>query len=285
MSPIKATTIRPGYLVSIKTSIKGGVQYQRVDLDTGLPVADGTEVTRWETTKIVENREESDRATKVRSKARQMIERLCIKTAFGPVCPMDQVSALDAIIANARQLVEESNQTFGHTQIGIYVLKGEVKSDDAEALRSITQEASVLIQQMDDGIKEFDSGKIKDAANRAQALSAMLGEETSAKVNSAVEQARKAARTIVKRIEKEGEDRVIVLADIQRGQIESARIAFLDLDGGNTVAGEALPSVQGQRFADLDLADQNQGPKDHIERQATPKIDLAGSDVAVMELS
>lgn len=251
-----ASTIRPGYLVSVKTSIKGGVQYQREDLETGLPVEDGQEVTEWKTTKIVENVEEAERAAKVRSKARQMIEKVCIKTAFGPVCPLDQVGALDALVANARKLVEDANATFSHTRVGIYVLKGEVKSNDAEALRSITQEASELVAQMDSGIKEFNAEKIRDAATRARELSAMLGDETKAKIDGAIEQARKAARMIVKRIETEGEDRAIVLADIQRGQIESARIAFLDMSGETNAVTEASPSIAPQRFADLEIGQQ-----------------------------
>ncbi len=128
-------------------------------------------------------------------------------------------------------------------------------SDDAEAARAITQEISTLVAQMDAGIKAFDPAAVRDAANRARELSGMLSEEKQSKIEGAIAQARAAARTIVRRIEKEGESRETVLLDIQRGQIESARIAFLDLSGDDAPGGDKLSAIDQQRFADLDVND------------------------------
>ena len=103
------------------------------------------------------------------------------------------------------------------------------------------------------GIDKLDPAAIRDAANKARSMAAMLGDDQQAAVEGAIEQARKAARQIVKRVQKEGEAAAIVLADVQRGAIEKARIAFLDLDGDHMTS-TALPAVQQQRFADLDLS-------------------------------
>jgi hypothetical protein len=250
------STIRPGLLVVLNTTVKGGVAYQRIDLDTGEVAAEGAETTRWETVRTIEDREEHDRAVKCRSMIRSLITRVCSKTTFGLLCPNTAEGALDAAVASARQLADNHNATSKRTRVGVWVLKGRVASDDAEAARAITQEIAGLVQQMDAGIKSFDPKAIRDAANRARELSSMLGEGAQAKLEGAIEQARKAARTIVKRIEVEGDDRSTVLLDIQRGQIESARIAFLDMSGDtNAPAVDALPAVQGQRFADLDMDD------------------------------
>lgn len=248
-----ASVIRPGLLVQLRTTARGGVKYERVDLDTGESVAKGTEVTRWETVRTIVDREEHDKARKTVGKARQLVTRVCYASAFGLLCTEDQEGALDAAMVAARALVDEFNATAKLTRIGFYMLKGRVASDDAEAARAITQEISELVVKMDAGIKEFDADAIKDAANRARELSGMLSEEKAEKLDAAIEQARKAARTIVKRIEKEGEDRATVLLDIQRGQIESARIAFLDMSEPAPQPEEATPVIQQQRFADLDI--------------------------------
>lgn len=247
-----ASVIRPGLLVSLKSTVVGGVSYQRIDLDAGKK-EDDAEVTRWETTRVVEDPEEYERATKCRSQALSLIRRVCSSTTFGLLCPTEQEGALDEAIKNARKLVDNHNETATHTRVSIFALKGRVASDDAEAARAITQEIAQLTQAMDAGIKNFDPKAIREAADRAREMSSMLSEEKQNKINAAIEQARKAARTIVKRIEKEGEDRSVVLMDIQRGQIESARIAFLDMSGEPDAATEALPAVDKQRFADLEM--------------------------------
>ena len=249
-----ASTIRPGLLVNVKSNVVGGVSYQRIDLDTSLP-AEGVDVARWETVRTIEDKEEHDKAVKCRSMALSLIRKVCSATTFGLLCPNEQEGALDAAIKAARQLVDNHNETATHTRVGIYVLKGRVASDDAEAARAITQEIAELTTKMDAGIKAFDPKAIRDAANRAREMSSMLSESAQTKINSAIEQARKAARTIVKRIETEGEDRSLVLMDIQRGQIESARIAFLDMSGETTAETEASPTIAPQRFADLDLGE------------------------------
>jgi hypothetical protein len=249
-----ASTIRPGLLVSVKSTVAGGVTYQRIDLETDKPVEDGQDISRWETRRLIEDKAEHERAVKARSKALAEIRKVCSATSFGLLCPVAQEGALDVAIAAARGMVEAYNETAKHTRVGVYVLKGRVASDDAEAARAITQEIAGLVTAMDAGIKAFDPAAIREAANRARELSSMLSEEKSAKIDAAIEQARKAARMIVKRIETEGEDRAIVMADIQRGQIESARIAFLDLsDDVATVT--ASPVVDRERFAGLDSSE------------------------------
>lgn len=286
----KASIIRPGLLVCVNTTVVGGVSYQRVDLDANeidcpdcsnvgsgiaqiavtatcktcggagkVSSAAGREVTRWETKRVVEDKEEHERATKVRSGARSLIAKCCSATSFGLLCPADQEGALDAAVAQARRMVDEFNESAAHTRISIYALKGRVASDDAEAARAITSEIADLVRRMDAGVKEFDPKKIREAADRARELSNMLDDAKKSKIDAAVAQARAAARTIVKRIEKEGEDRNTVLLDIARGQIESARIAFLDLSDDQVDLGETMPAINRQRFADLDVTTERVG--------------------------
>jgi len=283
----KASVIRPGLLVAVRSTVSGGVSYQRVDLDAAeiacpdctngdddapaervacktcggagkVSSSEGREVTRWETKRTIEDVAEHKKATAVRSAARALIAKCCSNTSFGMLCPADQEGALDAAIAQARQLVDEHNKGASHTQVSVLAFKGRVASDDAEAARAIAAEIAGLVQQMDAGVKEFNPKKIRDAADRARELGNMLSDEKKAKVDAAIKQARDAARTIVRRIEKEGEDRNLVLLDIQRSQIEGARIAFLDMSNEPAEVAEPSPSIDRQRFADLDIEDDEQ---------------------------
>jgi hypothetical protein len=254
----KASVIRPGLLVSVKSTVTGGVSYQRINLDTNKPAEEGQDVARWETRRVIEDKAEYDAATACRSKATALISRVCSSTAFGLLCPADQEGALDAAIRQARQMVDAHNDAATHTRVTVHALKGRVASDDAEAARAITAEIAELVVRMDAGVKEFDPKKIREAANRARELGNMLSDDKKAKVDAAIKQARAAATAIVRRIEQEGEDRNTVLLDIARGQIESARIAFLDMSNEPAEAVEPSPSIDRQRFADLDIGDGEQ---------------------------
>src|SRR5574341_449607 len=115
---MKATTIKPGFLVSLHTATRGGVRYQRVDLEeekVEVP-ADETRVSsgdrelvivqekkRWEMTRVVEDAAEHEMAGKVRSKARGIICSVCVNTPFGLLCPDDREQALEIA---ARVLLE-----------------------------------------------------------------------------------------------------------------------------------------------------------------------------------
>jgi hypothetical protein len=249
----KASVIKPGLLVQLKTTMLGGVRYERVDLNADRTAIEGQDVARWETTRVIEDKIEYDAATKARSQAASLVRKVCQTTSFGLLCPQEQEGALDAAIVAAQQLVKNHNEQAEHTRLAIFVLKGRVAADDAEAAKAITSEIAELVTKMNTSIDTFDPKAIRDAADRARELSAMLGDEERTKVSAAIAQARAAARTIVKRIEKEGEDRSMVLLDIQRSQIEKARITFLDLSGEHDQPVEPMPSVDAQRFAEIEM--------------------------------
>jgi hypothetical protein len=236
---VKSTVIRPGWLVSVNTKLSGGVEYRRIALDaSGEPAQPGAEVTKWETIKTVIDPVEYERATKTRSKARSLITKVCHGSAFGDLCPEDQIGGLDAAAREADRLIAEFNATAKHSKISMFVLKGHVASD-------------------------------------ARELSAMLDDSQKTKIDGAIAQARKAAREITKRITKNGEDKATVLLDIQRGQIESARIAFLDMSEALAAPAEALPAIEAQRFADLDVTDDDTSGEAEPVKAPSPTLDLA----------
>lgn len=254
MSNVKSSVIRPGLLVQLRTSIDGYIEYQRQDLTPDAPAPEDSEVTTWTTTKIVNAKDEYELAVKTRTQAQQAVRRCCFTTDFGLVCPPEAEGMLTEGIAAARRIVEAFNAKAQHGTISVNALCGRVASNDAEAARAITSQIAALCAQMDRGISALDPEAIRKAATRARELSSMLDDSVKGRVDEAVKQARDAARAITKRITKDGETAAVVLADIQRGLIDSARVAFLDFETAPQAA-DLLPAIEVQRFAELMASD------------------------------
>lgn len=279
----KATMIRPGLIVCVNTRCAGGVSYSTVPLDVDgneIPEGSSAEVVRWQTTRVTDDPAERERASKARNKALTAIKRSCARTAFGLLCPEAKEADLDAGIAEARAIAAEFNASSVFTKVTIHVLKGRVASDDRAAATAIAQEVRELMEEMQSGIQNLDAEAVREAADKAKEIGAMLAPEQAEKVSDAVAQARKAARQIVARVAKGGEDAAIVLADIQRGAIEKARIAFLDFDTEVQAAGEAMPAVQLQRVAGLDLDVQEQPSEPALASAPARHLDLGSEEVA-----
>lgn len=246
---MSTTKIRPGLLIALTSRVAGGVRYTRTPLESP-----DERSARWETLRTVEDPEERDRALQTRSLALRTIRGVCASTAFGLLCPEDREADLDAAVVTAMALRAEHNATAKTTRVELYLLKGRIAASDEEAARAIGSEVASMIDAMNSGIDRLDPKAIREAATKARELAGMLGPETAETVASAIEAARRAARQIVARVEKGGELAAVVLADIQRGAIERARIAFLDADDVVQAGpGEALPAVDLGRVAALDV--------------------------------
>lgn len=235
--------IRPGILVALRTRVTGGVEYRREDLgepgetakaDEGF--SDAAFVERWETTRIVENVEEYDRAKACRGAAQAAIGRVCVRTDFGLLCLASREAELDAAIAAAQSLAREHNRTACCTVVEIYALKGRVAETDDEAARGIASEVRSLLDQMDAGVAAGDPKAVREAAGRAKKLAQLLDETTSGRVSDAVAEAREAARVITKRVVDGEEALAAVLADIKSDAREAARFAFLDVEPAAEIA-------------------------------------------------
>lgn len=265
---MRTSILKPGLLVALKSTVTGGVSYRRIDLDapenaaTGTTAGDPALVTRWETTRIVDDPEEHDRASKLRGKALGAIRSICIvSSAFGCLCPVEREAELDAEIQRQRAAIDDFNASARCTRITVNTIKGRIASTDEEAIRSITGEMAYLLANMNRAIDKMDPTAIRAAATEAARMSAMLDESQIQRVSDAVIEARKAARMITKRVEKSGESAASVMLDIQRGAIERARFAFLDTEETPApVEGETMPQANAQRFAELDTCDDDSAP-------------------------
>jgi len=257
-------TLRPGMLVSLKTTIAGGVSYQRTDL-TSQDLIDGAHRATWETTKTVDDPAEHERAVKARGKARSLVTAVCAQSEFGLLCPTARAAELEEAIRQARIVATDFNESARTCHVDIYTITGQIASTDQEAVRAISAEMSALMAQMEQGIKAADPAAIREAAAKARSIGQMLDAPTQEKVSKAIEQAREAARTIVRRVEKDGEKAADVVAELRSNDVQAARFAFLDFDDS-----EPAPQGEAPKAKRLDLESDTIGDAEPTRVCANP---------------
>lgn len=232
-------TLKPGLLVSLRTTLTGGVKYSREDLREETD-GEGAKVEEWKTTKTVDDQAEYDAAIKARSKCGSLVRSVCSHSSFGLLCPADKEEDLDAAIAEARAHADRFNADAKVSQVGVYVLKGRIAENEREAARAIAEEMRGLLDGMKEGVDQGDVEKIRDAANRAKKIGLMLDAENSKKVSAAILAARDAAKQIVKRVKVGGEALAKVAQEFKLQELDAARFAFLDMEGPVEVKGEPM---------------------------------------------
>lgn len=261
---IQSTTLRPGLLVSLKTSIRGNVTYQTNVLDPDHANDAGALESRWETTRQIADAAEHERAKIARSKAAACVRRICAQSAFGLLCPEASGDALETAIAEARAIADDFNKSAALSRISVYVITGRIAADDVEAVKAINSEVRDLLGTMAEGVTKLDVQSIRDAANKARELGSMLPPETEARVRLAIDAARSAARRIVKAGE-------TVAAEIDQGavrRITEMRTSFLDLDSDGKVL---VPVAAAGRAVDFDA---DAAPKGWNVAETSVELDI-----------
>lgn len=229
---MKTSVLKPGFLVSLKTSLRGNVTYRRQDIESEYTTDAGAIRAKWETEKEIADPNEFKAGTEARSEARAAVAKVCAYSPnFGFLCPLEKENELDAAIEIARGIAREFNATANLSQLVVSVITGRIAQDDAEAARAIGNEIRELLDAMRAGIAAADPGAIREAANKARNLGSMLSADVAGQVSAAIVQAREAARAITRRVEKAGERAADVVAELQTNRISAARFAFLDIDG------------------------------------------------------
>lgn len=225
---MQTSTLRPGLLVSLKTSTRGNVSYEKTDLEDSRKQGKkgSVDVKRWETARTIADADEFERAKKARSGAVSAIRKVCAWSAFGLLCPESDAEDLETAIKEAREIVDQFNETAEITRVHVYVMVGKIAADDVEAVRAINSEVRDLMRDMTDGLKNLDVQTVRQAAQKAKSLGQMLTPEAEGRVTKAVELAREAARKIVKA----GDEGAVEIDKRAIRKITEQRNSFVDLD-------------------------------------------------------
>lgn len=278
MAKLKTSILAPGYLVALKSSVTGGIEYTREDIKTDVK-RNGRVESEWNTKKIIQNQERFAQATKARNDINTAIRSVCARTGFGLLCPIAREEELMTSIALAREIRDAANgEVSPDYEVGFNVIIGRIAETDENAAKAIAAEVRGLIETMESSIKKMDVKAIRDAANEAKQIGMMLAPDAAEKVSKAIEQARKAAREIVKRVEKNSEDAAAVLNEIRVDSLAAARFAFIDTEIG-AVDVAPLPEVTASRFDMDDDAPEIQvtivEPRREIDSDDVPSAEMA----------
>lgn len=239
------STLRPGLLVSVKTSIAGNVSYKTIDLERDHLTPEGERIARWETERTIVDPEEHERAVDARSLARSAIQTVCAKSAFGLLCPEANADKLNAAVAKARGIADAFNASASVTRVHVNVLVGRISPDDVEAVRAINSEIRDLMDTMARGLAGLDVETVRNAAIKAKSVGKMLDAPAQERVQRVIDLARTAAREIVKA----GETGAAAIDEVTLQRIAEARTQFLDLDDVGEVQ---APEMVG-RAVDFDV--------------------------------
>jgi hypothetical protein len=250
---MRVTLIRPGLLVSLKTTVHGGVSYQKRTLEVdGIEREGNTRVARWETTRQIEDAVEHEAAVTARSKARHAILRICCKSSLGLLCPESKETELSEAIEEAQRIASEHNKKARFTRVDVFVLTGRIADNDEQAARAIGSEVRDLIAAMEAGVRAADPDAIRDAANRARAMAGMLSRDVQKKVSDAIAEVRAVAKDIVRRVDTTGSLAADVVDGLKLKALQTARFAVLDLTGESEMV-EQVRSEIASRAIDLEL--------------------------------
>lgn len=220
----RTSTLRPGLLVSLNTSLRGNVSYDKTDLDNARE--GDTATAEWNTKRTIADVNEFEAAKKVVGKACNLIRGVCAKSMFGLLCPEGDSDILDEKIAEAQALVDEFNASAKLTRVHVYCMTGRIAADDVQAVKKISSEVRSLMADMETGLKNLDVQMVREAANKAKSVGAMLTPDAEGRVTKAIELARTAARKIVKA----GEEGSVEIDRVAIRKIAEQRNSFLDLD-------------------------------------------------------
>jgi hypothetical protein len=239
---LNTSTIRPGLLVSLKTSLSGNVSYQVNVIEPAHIESDGTLRQVHETAKTIIDPAEHEAAIKIRGKASSLIRGQCAKSEFGLLCPQGREEQLDRAIDQAYQLVRDFNRSTNVTRISVNVVVGRFEQDDARAIKSINREISDLLETIEQGIGKLDAEAVRKAASKAKDVGRMLNPVASEKLTAAIKLARKTATRIIEA----GDNAAAEIDASVLRSLAGARTAFLDLDDAveAPVAPAAAPAVQ-----------------------------------------
>lgn len=249
----KITCLRPGILVSLKTSITGNRSYSTQEIEGQHITNEGEERSRWETTRIVTDPEEYTSAAQARGKARSMVSAVCSQSAFGLLCPESREAELRQAVRDARKVANEFNDKATLSRVSVNVVFGRVAQDDVEAVRAISGEMQDLMQAMENGIQSSDVNAVRNAAYKLKSVSQMLSEGAREQAEQAIAVARAAASKIVKA----GEEAAIEIDTVAVQKIATARMTFLDIDDAMITGEVAAPAVDAARAIEFDVTPVN----------------------------
>jgi hypothetical protein len=261
-SEIYSRTLSPGFLIGLSTAVRGGVHYKKETIQAEHRVRSGAEKAVWKTERTINDPDEYKKANQIRMKARMCVVNECAISAFGLLCPDNNLPRLELAVKEANRIVATFNRTARQSRVTVYVIKGRIARDDVEAAKAIKSEVRELLDAMSSGIKTLNAEAVREAASKAKQIETMLSPDAATALKGAVSSARIAARKIVKA----GEEAAGAIDRESIRAITEARTAFLDIEEGEATEVQS-PDASGRA---IDLEPEVEAPAEAALTGRTP---------------
>jgi hypothetical protein len=270
MTTIQASTLRPGLLVSLKTTLTGNTRYTKQTIEGEHVTAAGEQRARWETERVVSDPAEKELADKARGKASGLIRGVCAKSAFGLLCPEADADRLTEAVAEARKVADEFNAMAKLSRLYVNVITGRIAPDDVEAVKAINSEVRDLLAEMEDGVKRLDVKAVRDAAARARSVGQMLSQDAQVRLQFAIDAVRQTATAI----NKAGDAAAVEIDKRTLRTLAEARTAFLDLDDAKEVKAPKAKAAALDLDPDIKAASDEYVASQKRQRKAQAKLEF-----------
>lgn len=196
-----AAVVKPGLLVVIKSSVRGGAEYDRREMSTDdVDPAGAEQVRAWATVQRVFDPDELAGAKAVRGRAVGWLWARVAQTPYGLVVTDDRVHAFDAALAKARAAVDAFNGGARHVRVTLRVLKTRLLLEEAAA--AFEEAAEEAVEELD--ARDFktaeDVEEIRKVADRAADFAAVLRGDLAERVLAKIREARAAATAAAKEV-------------------------------------------------------------------------------------
>jgi hypothetical protein len=214
-------------VIYLSTAIQGNVTYSVKDLERRK--ANNQATAKWETTRRTKNLTEYELAYETRYRARALVTAMGARSVFGYVAPKERRDDAQAAIDEAEKMVRGFNSKANDTRIQFTATIMAVDASDEKFLRDLREEIRGLLDDMRQGARDLDAKKIREAANRLNALRDVMSKEGALSVKGSLDLARKAARGMTK-LAKAGKVAAIKVDREALKQIKATRDMFLDVN-------------------------------------------------------
>ena len=186
--------LKPGVLVVVKSSVRGGAEYDRQELSTdGLDPAGAKQIRSWQTVQRVSDPDELAEARRVRGYAVGAIWNRASVTPYGLIVSDDRLEALAEAVERARERVDAFNAKARHVRVTLRVLKTRLVPEEAsEAFEAEAEETLEDLEARVDA-ESLDVEETRKAADRATALAEVLDGSLASRVLAKIQEARAAA--------------------------------------------------------------------------------------------
>jgi hypothetical protein len=243
-----ALTFRPSVLVGASITRKGNVTYAREDLGTEMP--GGSEVKRWTTTKVTERVEEYKRSHAVVSECRRLLESVCVRTAVGLICPLEDEPRLETVFQTIQARLSEANAEFELAHLACWFAKGYIRTDDQESARAIAAEIAAFVRELTQALEACDVKKIRATLASARGVERVLEGSQSETLAQAIQTARHAANTIAREVERKGRRIEEVRRELDLSAVDVARFLFVEPEPEEELVPAAAPDLEARARMD-----------------------------------